>query len=261
MSDPNKSLAVGAALLALAALASRPAYEGFDWRSALPPLIRESAIVLPVDTSVIGSFDGTEGYYAIRPSSDRRVRVSLSSGYFDPIVVIYKVVRESASLMQVARDDDSGEGNDALATICMASGTIYVIGVNSYGSSGRTGGFTLRLSAEEADCGESPMASAAAPTENTMQQAYLAAMRSDLRNLVTAEESYFADNVTYTSNLGPTFTASSGVTVEIGYATGTGWRATARHARTGSTCSIFMGGGQVAAPGEAQEGIPFCTER
>src|SRR5574342_1330840 len=34
---------------------------------------------------------------------------------------------------------------------------------------------------------------------NTKEKAYIAAMKSDLRNLVTAQESYFADNVTYAS--------------------------------------------------------------
>ena len=34
---------------------------------------------------------------------------------------------------------------------------------------------------------------------NTKEKAYIAAMKSDLRNLVTAQESYFADYVTYAS--------------------------------------------------------------
>ncbi|MFI5281042.1 MAG: type IV pilin protein, partial [Gemmatimonadales bacterium] len=33
---------------------------------------------------------------------------------------------------------------------------------------------------------------------STKEKAYIASMKADLRNLVTAEESYFADNVTYT---------------------------------------------------------------
>jgi prepilin-type N-terminal cleavage/methylation domain-containing protein len=45
---------------------------------------------------------------------------------------------------------------------------------------------------------------------NTKEKAYIAAMKSDLRNLVTAEESYFADNVTYTSNLGTNYNSSPG---------------------------------------------------
>ena len=37
---------------------------------------------------------------------------------------------------------------------------------------------------------------------NTKEKAYIAAMKSDLRNLVTAEEGYFSDNQDYTSTLG-----------------------------------------------------------
>ena len=52
---------------------------------------------------------------------------------------------------------------------------------------------------------------------NTKEKAYVAAMKSDLRNLVTAQESYFADNVTYpstTTNL--SYNSSTGVTVAVG---------------------------------------------
>src|SRR3989442_5717629 len=40
---------------------------------------------------------------------------------------------------------------------------------------------------------------------NTKEKAYLASMKSDLRNLITAEEAYFADSVKYTSNLGTSY--------------------------------------------------------
>src|ERR1700691_4261682 len=36
---------------------------------------------------------------------------------------------------------------------------------------------------------------------NTKQQAYLATLKEDLRNLVTAEEAYFSDYTTYTGTL------------------------------------------------------------
>ena len=39
---------------------------------------------------------------------------------------------------------------------------------------------------------------------NTKEKAYLTAMKSDLRNLVTAEEAYFAEWATYTSALSTT---------------------------------------------------------
>src|SRR5256712_13774849 len=37
---------------------------------------------------------------------------------------------------------------------------------------------------------------------NTKEKAYLASMKSDLRNLVTAEEAYFADSVKYIATYG-----------------------------------------------------------
>src|SRR5436189_3890472 len=46
---------------------------------------------------------------------------------------------------------------------------------------------------------------------NTKEKAYLASMKSDLRNLITAEEAYFADSVKYTSNLGTAYEVTSGV--------------------------------------------------
>jgi len=91
---------------------------------------------------------------------------------------------------------------------------------------------------------------------NTKEKAYVAAMKSDLRNLVTAQESYFADNVTYTTDLGTAFSASAGVTVTIGTATGTGWAASAAHNGTTKTCEIAVGGG--VATGQ-NEGEPKCT--
>src|SRR5260370_37344327 len=37
---------------------------------------------------------------------------------------------------------------------------------------------------------------------NTKEKAYQASMKTDVRNLVTAEEGYFADSVKYSTNLG-----------------------------------------------------------
>jgi len=91
---------------------------------------------------------------------------------------------------------------------------------------------------------------------NTKEKAYIAAMKSDLRNLVTAQESYFADNVTYSTDLGTAFSSSAGVTVAIGTATGTGWAASATHNGTTKTCSIAVGG---AVTTGQNEGEPKCS--
>src|ERR1700740_2909730 len=65
---------------------------------------------------------------------------------------------------------------------------------------------------------------------NTKAKAYEATLKSDLRNLVTAEEAYFDDFSPYTSAMSATvFQASQGVTYTISAATGTGWSATATH--------------------------------
>src|SRR5437773_10910242 len=63
---------------------------------------------------------------------------------------------------------------------------------------------------------------------NTKEKAYLASMKSDLRNLVTAEEAYFADSVKYSATIGAggvTFTQSTGNTAPTINTTADGWTA------------------------------------
>lgn len=91
---------------------------------------------------------------------------------------------------------------------------------------------------------------------NTKEKAYIASMKSDLKNLVSAEEAYFADNTTYTnSTTALNFNTSAGVTVTIaGTNLGTGWRATATHTATTKTCTIAVGSEAAGGP----EGTPTC---
>ena len=91
----------------------------------------------------------------------------------------------------------------------------------------------------------------------TKQRAYITAVKSDLRNLVTAEESYYADNVTYSNTLATSsFNTSAGVTVVISGASGTGWSATGVHSGAPShTCSIYMGDAVIAGQ---SPGNPVC---
>ena len=93
---------------------------------------------------------------------------------------------------------------------------------------------------------------------NTKEKAYMASMKSDLRNLVTAEEAYFSDNTSYTTattNLN--YKESSGVTVAIGSADGKGWNATAYHNATTKTCGLYIGSATAPVTG-ANEGEPKC---
>jgi type IV pilus assembly protein PilA len=91
---------------------------------------------------------------------------------------------------------------------------------------------------------------------NTKEKAYIASMKSDLRNLITAQEAYFSDNnSTYASStgaLGTSYSASSGVTVTMGTVTNTGWAATASQNSTAKTCALTVGGGST------NEGVPIC---
>ena len=92
---------------------------------------------------------------------------------------------------------------------------------------------------------------------NTKEKAYVAAMKSDLRNLVTAQEAYFSDKTTYASSTGnlTAYNSSTGVTVTINSANGTGWSATAAHNGTTKTCSLWIG----TVTGSGNEGTPTCT--
>jgi prepilin-type N-terminal cleavage/methylation domain-containing protein len=91
---------------------------------------------------------------------------------------------------------------------------------------------------------------------NTKGKAYIASMKSDLRNLVHIQETYFADNngnyATGTAAFGTNWHSSPGVTLTIGTVTASGWAANATHANTIVTCAISLGGGSTT------EGTPIC---
>ena len=95
---------------------------------------------------------------------------------------------------------------------------------------------------------------------NTKEKAYVASMKSDLRNLVTAQEAYFSDNTLYgtIASLGTNFKASTGVTVDVTKALGTGWEAKASHTALPATktCTIWIGTPEVAG---SNEGEPKCN--
>ena len=103
---------------------------------------------------------------------------------------------------------------------------------------------------------------------NTKEKAYLASMKSDLRNVVTVEEAYFSDFQIYTAGTGsnlagvgvqmaPTnFVPSAGVTVVATY-TAPGWSATTTNSGTTKTCAIFINTPAIAPA--TVEGEPKCN--
>ena len=93
---------------------------------------------------------------------------------------------------------------------------------------------------------------------NTKEKAYITSMKSDLRNLVTAQEAYFTDNVTYASVLtNLSYSQSAGNTITVVSASGAGWSATSKSNATTKTCAIFVGSATPPITGEA-EGAPTC---
>jgi type IV pilus assembly protein PilA len=104
---------------------------------------------------------------------------------------------------------------------------------------------------------------------STKQKAYTASMKTDLRNLVTAEEAYFSDKTTYagtTALLSTSFHVSAGNTVAAPAATSTGWSTTVTNSyvpntATGWKCGVWVGGA-ASAPGgvtsDTVEGAPAC---
>jgi hypothetical protein len=105
-------------------------------------------------------------------------------------------------------------------------------------------------------------------TNDPIWKMYIASMKSDLRGLVTAEESYFADNATFTATIGnlvnangiPSYEQSPGNTLSITSATSTGWSATAKSTRTTHICGIYVGSATPPVPGfsEQKDGEPKC---
>ena len=92
---------------------------------------------------------------------------------------------------------------------------------------------------------------------DTKKKAYVTAMKSDLKNMVSSAEAWFSDNNTYAGYVAPT--GSSGVVLTMGALSATGWSATATHANAiGSSCSIGVGTGTPAGLGEGEPGGTTC---
>ena len=94
---------------------------------------------------------------------------------------------------------------------------------------------------------------------NTKEKAYMSQMKSDLRNLATAEEAFMFDSMKYTTSLVMlnNFRTSTGVTLTVNTATGGGWSATASHSQTTKMCYLISGNAAPLGPA-TQEGKIAC---
>ena len=110
---------------------------------------------------------------------------------------------------------------------------------------------------------------------NTKQKAIVASMKSDLRNLVTAQEAFFSDNNDYAgatvsatqiNGIGGagkvSFVPSTGNVLVLSYVDAAGWKATMTNpavTNNPKNCGVFTGP-MTNAPNAAvtQEGAPAC---
>jgi len=96
----------------------------------------------------------------------------------------------------------------------------------------------------------------------TKEKAYLATMKGDLKNLATAEESYFYENNTYYGGTIPAvnflYNPSKDVSVSLSDVSIAGWAATATHVGApGKVCAVFYGVATPVAPATT-EGVVVC---
>jgi len=106
------------------------------------------------------------------------------------------------------------------------------------------------------------LAAIALPKFNyTKEKAYVSTMKGDLRNLASAQETYWNDNATYYGGSVPSaqliYNPSTNTTITINMANGSGWAATATHNITPVVCALYIG--PVPPPSPAtQEGRIAC---
>ena len=90
----------------------------------------------------------------------------------------------------------------------------------------------------------------------------VSAMRSDLHNLVTAQEAYFSNGMQYYNGPLPdpsfSYNVSENVTITLQNVSASGWGATATHSGSTRTCAVYVGTGGPIAPA-VTEGTPTCT--
>jgi prepilin-type N-terminal cleavage/methylation domain-containing protein len=99
--------------------------------------------------------------------------------------------------------------------------------------------------------------------ELTKEKAVLAQMKGDLRNLVTSQEAFNADNMAYYNGPLPsaalTYSQSVGVSIVLSNVTLSGWGAVASAPpKTNWTCGVYIGTGGPVGPAIV-EGVIQCS--
>ena len=110
---------------------------------------------------------------------------------------------------------------------------------------------------------------------NTKEKAVVASMKSDLRNLGTAQDSFFSDNQDYAGGTDPAtqtdgkagagkvaFGPSAGNMIAVEYGSAAGWSATVTNPAVKSPasdqCGVYVGSAAAPDASLTTEGAPGC---
>jgi prepilin-type N-terminal cleavage/methylation domain-containing protein len=97
---------------------------------------------------------------------------------------------------------------------------------------------------------------------NTKERAVVSRMRSDLRNMVTAQEAYISDALTYYNGPIPSptlaYNPSGTNTITLSGVSNSGWAAVASAPNSARTCAIFIGSAPPPPPSSVA-GQVACT--
>jgi type IV pilus assembly protein PilA len=93
--------------------------------------------------------------------------------------------------------------------------------------------------------------------QNRKEEAIVAGMKSDLRNLASAEEAYYVDKSTYTTDTDALGIRSSPDVVLTLQADANGWTANTAHPTTTRECGMYFGKIAPLSPARG-EGIVWC---
>ena len=92
---------------------------------------------------------------------------------------------------------------------------------------------------------------------NTTERALVAGMKSDLRNLVTAQENYLSEHGKYATDLGPDYHYSAGNRPPAITLSDDGWTASITNPNTTEQCAVFVGSTSLAPA--TREAAPACA--
>ena len=95
---------------------------------------------------------------------------------------------------------------------------------------------------------------------STRERAYVASIKSDLKNLATLQDIYYNGTYSYSTSFSSLeFGPSDGVTVIIGEANNLGWSASSAHlGLPGESCAIYHGSATPVTPATVESAV-MCT--